>query len=245
VDRAVRRIEDRNLRRADAAVTLTRSAGAELFRRRPSLPAHRVIPTCADLAVYQPRANGEKPDFGLVYSGSLGTWYMAKEMVLFARSATSFMREPTLFLTPQTREAERAGIGPDWAAVRQVEPGEVAGWLRRARALFFFIRPIPSQRASCPTKLAEGLASGLPVVCNRGVGDLDEFLDKEGVGVLVDSFSTDAYTSAWKRLETLLQDPALASRCRRLAESRYSLELGVAMYQRLYLDLLMDKSLRP
>jgi len=245
MDRVVRQMEGTNLRRADGAVTLTRSAGMELLRRRPSLPSHRVIPTCADLAVYQPRANGQKPEFGLVYSGSLGTWYMAKEMVAFARSAANFMREPPLFLTPQTREAQSAGIGADWADVRAVEPWEVASWLRRARALFFFIRPIPSKRASCPTKLAEGLASGLPIVCNRGVGDLDEVLERENVGVLVDSFSADAYTEAWRRLELLLQDPGLAHRCQRLAESRYSLELAVETYQRLYLDLLSDKSLRP
>jgi glycosyltransferase involved in cell wall biosynthesis len=238
VDRAVRRMEVTNLRRADGAVTLTKWAAAELLRRRPSLPSCRVIPTCANLSRYRPRAGGEKPQFGLVYSGSLGTWYMAKEMAAFARSAANFMPEPTLFLTPQTREAQSVGIGADWADVRTVEPGEVASWLCRARALFFFIRPIASKRASCPTKLAEGLASGLPIVCNRGVGDLDDVVEKENVGILVDSFSDEAYTNAWRRLDDLLQDPGLAHRCRRLAESRYGLDLGIQTYEQLYVELL-------
>lgn len=240
VDRAVRRMEGANLRRADGAVTLTTWAAAELLRRRPSLSSYRVIPTCADLSRYRPRASGDKPEFGLVYSGSLGTWYMAREMAAFARSAANFISEPTLFLTPQTREAQSVGIGTDWADVRAVEPGEVASWLRRGRALFFFIRPIASKRASCPTKLAEGLASGLPIVCNRGVGDLDEVVEKENVGVLVDSFSDDAYAKAWRRLESLLQDPGLAHRCRHLAESRYGLDLGIETYRQLYLELLAN-----
>lgn len=238
VDRVVRRMEANNLGRADGAVTLTRSAGVELRRRRPPLPSQRVIPTCADLTAYRPRPSGQKPEFGLVYSGSLGTWYMAKEMAAFGRSASNFLPEPTLFLTPQIQEALSAGIGPSWADVRAVEPGQVAHWLCRAQAMFFFIRPIPSKRASCPTKLAEGLASGLPIVCNRGVGDLDEVLEKENVGVLVDSFSEESYTKAWRRLKSLLDDSQLARRCRRLAESRYALERGVEAYQRLYLDLL-------
>lgn len=237
VDRAVRRMEIKNLRRADGAVTLTKWAAAELLRRRPSLPFQRVIPTCADLSRYRPRAGGDKPEFGLVYSGSLGTWYMAKEMAAFARSAANFMPEPTLFLTPQTREAQSVGIGTDWADVRAVEPGEVASWLGRARALFFFIRPIASKRASCPTKLAEGLASGLPIVCNRGVGDLDEVVEREHVGVLVDSFCDEAYTKAWRRLECLLRDPDLARRCRLLAETHYGLELGIEAYGQLYREL--------
>jgi hypothetical protein len=169
---------------------------------------------------------------------------MAKEMAAFGQSASNFMPEPTLFLTPQIQEALSAGIGPDWADVRAVEPGEVAGWLCRGRAMFFFIRPIPSKRASCPTKLAEGLASGLPIVCNRGVGDLDEILEKENVGVLVDSFSEESYAKAWRRLKSLLEDSELARRCRRLAESRYALERGVEAYQRLYLELLSGVEVR-
>lgn len=164
---------------------------------------------------------------------------MAKEMVAFARSPANFMAEPTLFLTPQLDEAKCAGIGMDWADVRSVESDDVGSWLRRARALFFFIRPIASKRASCPTKLAEGLASGLPVVCNRGVGDLDEFLEQERVGVLIDSFSEGSYAKAWRGLDSLLQEPGLTHRCRRMAESRYSLALGLKTYRELYLELLL------
>ncbi len=110
-------------------------------------------------------------------------------------------------------------------------------WLRRTSALFFFIRPIPSKRASCPTKLAEGLATGLPVVCNRGIGDLDDIVEREGVGVFVDDFSEAAYSVAVRRLARLLEDPGLSARCRHLAETRYSVELGVDAYRQLYEEL--------
>lgn len=61
---------------------------------------------------------------------------------------------------------------------------------------FILLRPIPSKRSSCPTKLAKGLATGLPVVCNRGIGDLDDIVEREGVGVFVDGFSEAAYSVA-------------------------------------------------
>ena len=237
VDRIVRRVESANLRRADGVVALT-AAGLEALReRRGELPPHRVIPTCADLSVFRPRAPGEEADYGLVYSGSLGTWYMAREMVTFARVAAAFVRGRTLFLTPDVEEARRAGATPDWAEVRSVNPAEVPAWLRRGRALFFFIRPTPSKRASCPTKLGEALASGLPVLCNRGIGDLDAVLADGAVGLLVDSFSEDGYSLAARRLGALLEDPALSGRCRRLAEAAYSLESGVKAYHHLYREL--------
>jgi len=237
LDRAVTRMEAANLQRAHGAVVLTRHAAEALRRRRPSLPSLRVIPTCADVSVFRPRTQGQKPEFGLVYNGSLGTWYMADEMVAFARSAAGIVPGRTLFLTPEPGEVRRLGATPDWAEACTVEPGAVAEWLRRASALFFFIRPIPSKRASCPTKFAEGLASGLPVVCNRGIGDLDEVVESEGVGVLLEDFSEAAYSAAARRLGRLLEDPGLSERCRRLAETRYSVDLGVNAYRELYLEL--------
>jgi glycosyltransferase involved in cell wall biosynthesis len=233
-------MEAKNLERADGAVVLTRHAADELRRRRPALLPLQVIPTCADVSVFRPRATSERPEFGLVYSGSLGTWYMANEMVAFARSASGAVQGRTLFLTPQPEVLGRLGATPDWAEIRAVEPGHVAGWLRRATALFFFIRPIPSKRASCPTKFAEALASGLPVICNRGIGDLDDIVEREGVGVLVDGFSEPDYSSAAGRLRRLLQDPDLSDRCGRLAKSRYSVDLGVNAYRKLYDEIVTD-----
>jgi glycosyltransferase involved in cell wall biosynthesis len=240
IDRLVRRAEAENLRRAHGVVVLTKPAASTVLRCRPSLASYRVIPTCVDVSVFRPRAPEEELKFGLVYSGSLGSWYMTKEMIAFARSAARFVPGTTLFLTPQLEDAWKFGATTDWAEVRTVEPDGVASWLRLGRALFFFIRPIPSKRASCPTKLAEGLASGLPIVCNRGIGDLDEVVEREDVGVLVDSFSDRAYADAGRRLQRLLQDPNLADRCRRLAETRYSLDLGTESYCQLYRELCAD-----
>lgn len=243
LDHVVRRLEAGNLQEADGAVVLTRHAAERLRQRRPSLGALRVIPTCADVSVFKPRTQGQKPAFGLVYSGSLGTWYMAREMMAFARSAAEFLRGSTLFLTPQPEEIRRLGPVPAWVEVRSVGPGSVAEWLRRASALFFFIRPIPSKRASCPTKFAEGLASGLPVVCNRGIGDLDDVVEPEGVGVLLEDFSEAAYSAAVRRLGRLLEDPGLSDRCRRLAEARYGVDLGVEAYRGLYTEIVTGGTL--
>lgn len=237
LDRVVRRTEAANLRRADGVVVLTRGAAEILSRRRPSLRLVRVIPTCADVSVFKPRPPGQEPEFGFVYSGSLGSWYLAEEMMAFARSAASAVPRPTLFLSPQPEEVRRLGPMPGWAELRTVEPAVVPGWLRRASVLLFFSRGTPSDRARCPTKFAEGLASGLPVVCNRGIGDLENIVEQEGVGVLVDGFSEADYAAAALRLKSLLEDPGLSERCRRLAETRYSVELGVGVYHGLYTEL--------
>jgi glycosyltransferase involved in cell wall biosynthesis len=242
LDRLVRGIEAGNLRSAHGIVVLTETAVSVLAQRRPSLPPLRVIPTCVDLSLFSPPEPGAPRDYALAYSGSLGTWYMASEMVAFARVASASLGGRTLFLTPQTEEARRAGATPDWAEVRTVAPAEVPRWLRRARAAFFFYSPTPARRATCPTKLAESLATGLPIVANRGVGDLDSILESEGVGVQVESFTEEAYRGAAVRLASLLRDVGTTARCRGLAEKRYSLASGVAAYHDLYRALVREAS---
>lgn len=236
IDRTVRRIEADNLTGCDGFVVLTRRALAELERRHNDLPPHRVIPTCADTKVFRP-SEGAPAEFGLAYCGSLGTWYMADEMASFARIASRRLEGRVLFLTPDTEAAHSAGITPDWAHIRFVPPAEVPSWLRKARALFFFIRPSRAKRASSPTKLAEALATGLPVVANRGIGDLDDLLEARRVGVLVERFEDSEYELATSRLADLLSDPTTPRRCQDVAEREFGLDIGVQTYADLYRDL--------
>jgi glycosyltransferase involved in cell wall biosynthesis len=238
LDRAVRHLERENLRRADGLLVVMSDSGREeLERRRFPLPLHRVLPNSVDTRIFTPRGEGKEPEFGLAYCGSLGGWYMTEEMVVFARVAAGVVRKKVLFLTPHADAAWRAGADPQWAEVRTASPADVPAWLRRARATFFLIRPSPGKRASSPTKVAESLAAGLPVVANRGVGDLESILEKEGVGVLLDDFTEAAYRAAAERLVDLLDDSETPSRCRRLAESRFSLDAAVGAYYGLYREL--------
>lgn len=237
VDRVVRSVERANLRRADGLVVLTRVALEVLRSSGLRLPPARVIPTCADETVFRPRGVGEEATFCAAYSGSLGTWYMLDEMIALAREITRTIPGKALFLTPDTDLALRAGVTSDWGEVRAAEPADVPGWLRRSRSSFFVIRPTPAKRASCPTKLAEALACGLPVVANRGIGDVDGILENEAVGVLIDELTSSGYRRAAVRLAALVADPKTPARCRKLAEERFSLTAGVADYRRLYAEL--------
>jgi glycosyltransferase involved in cell wall biosynthesis len=235
LDRAVRAAEAGNRRRADGIVVVSEAARQMLAELLPAAEI-RVIPGCADLSLFSPRGRDEAAEFGLVYSGSLGSWYMTEQMVAFARRASLTLGR-TLFLTPDAAAALGAGAAPEWSEVRSSAPDDVPGWLRRARASFFFIRPTLAKRSSFPVKLAESLACGLPVVANRGVGDLDGLIETERVGVFVKGFSEVHYSEAVESLARLLADPETPGRCRRLAESRYGLASGVEAYHRFYQQL--------
>ncbi len=112
----------------------------------------------------------------------------------------------------------------------------------KAHVGLIFLRQSPARRAMSPIKLAEYLASGLPVVMTPGVGDCEEDLLPERVGVMVREHSPEGYDLALQELlELLAEGAALRARCRRVAEKLFSLEAGASGYEALYRSLLPSR----
>ncbi|MDT7540299.1 MAG: hypothetical protein QOE33_203 [Acidobacteriota bacterium] len=217
-----KRMERRFLRAADGVVTLTEAIW-EIIKEweglRGRTVAHEVIPCCADLARFQfdesarERVRAElnvENSFVIVYSGSIGGWYLNDEMADFFAALTAERADAHfLWLTPRGHDTVRAlmtarGIGEERYTVRAAQSEEVASYLSAADAGLAFIKPCFSKLASSPTKTAEYLACGLPVVLNAGVGDSDVLVTREHVGALVENFSVEDYRRAARTIDAML-----------------------------------------
>ncbi|HEX8070876.1 MAG TPA: glycosyltransferase [Pyrinomonadaceae bacterium] len=250
--------ERRLLAAADGYVVLTEKARQILFpdaaqngRARPV----EVIPCCVDLAHFRGREAAARAEVRrelgvaarrvLVYVGSLGGWYLTDEMAdLLAAAHRADPATFALILTqsPPAMITERLaarGLGPEDYLVRRVSPAEMPRYLSAADAALSFIKPCYSKLSSSPTKMAEYLAAGLPVICNAGVGDVDELIETDRVGVLLREFDEASYRAALAELAELERDPDLRARCRRSADARLDLtRIGGPRYRRLYERLL-------
>jgi glycosyltransferase involved in cell wall biosynthesis len=131
------------------------------------------------------------------------------------------------------------GIDPKDFLVAKVSPEDVPRYLRAADIAISFIKPCYSKQSSSPTKIAEYLASGLPVVCNVGVGDLDKFIQENRVGVLLREFEPAAYLEALGEVDDLRRDGRFSDHVRRVARREFDLAgVGRTKYLRLYQRLL-------
>ena len=242
VYRIVKRLERWFLRDADEIVTLGERARG-IVEGWPGIAVRRVtmIPTCVDLERFTvsraPRAQRTRRSF--VYAGSVGTWYLLPEMLAFVAEAGR--RSPGVrfeLLTRQLDEAARCIAAGDTAAVemvtRSIPPGEVPARLAAADAGLAFYKPGFSRQGTCPTKVGEYLAAGLPVVVNDAVGDMERIVGGARVGAVLSDFSLEAYHSALSELEKLWDDPELSLRCRRVAETHFSLSMGIERYAAIY-----------
>jgi glycosyltransferase involved in cell wall biosynthesis len=245
--RATKFIESRLLVEADQIVSLSETGRLVLKdwaqKGGFELPPVHVIPTCVDCGHFEPFQGFEKGSAGptLLFFGSL-TWYMVAEMLAFFRAFRRLRSEARFsFLTPSppgTIYGVASALGIDGSALQfeQEVPYEaVPEHVQRAHASIFFRGAVSSMRATCPTKMGESLACGLPVVINPGVGDTEALVRRERVGVIVPAWTEEAYAHAAQELLALLEEgPTLRQRCREVALRYFSLEIGLERYEALY-----------
>jgi glycosyltransferase involved in cell wall biosynthesis len=232
------------LRRADGFVVLTEKAREMLFGAGTGGRPIEVIPTCVDVERFAFVASEPHDRTVYVYIGSLGGYYLVRETVELLEAARG--RDPrayALILTHTSpaeisEELERRGFSRDDYQVIDARPDEVPRYLAGADIGLSLIRSSFARQASSPTKFAEYLAAGLPVIASAKVGDLDAHIGKQRVGALVHRYDRDAYTEAIREVEELRRDPRLRDRCRDAAREGYDLhEVGGARYHRLYQSL--------
>ncbi len=83
------------------------------------------------------------------------------------------------------------------------------------------------------------MASGLPIISNRGVGNLDELIKTDGVGFLVEDFTQESYVKSLNEITVLKKQKGLTDSCKISARKRFDLVLvGGAKYRSLYNKLL-------
>lgn len=212
------------------------------------IPADKitVIPCCVDLEHFDP----EKIDKSLaeqarqtlaiksdskvvVYSGSLGTWYMVKEMLDFVKNWV--LEEEAIVFVIYTKDdptfiyeyCDSIGLDRSHIRTKSLQREEMPVFLSLADYALFFINPFFSKNASSPTKQGEFMAMNIPLLCNKGVGDTDEIVEKYNSGWVIDLDSNHHFDFTQPKGPTI----------RKGAEEYFSLDHGIEKYFYIYRNL--------
>lgn len=242
------------LAHADNVISLTENAKNEILSwdNIPNQPINiEVIPCCVDLNLFSKRnidpdklselkeklkiTNG---DFILSYLGSIGTWYMLDEMLMFfKRLLTKKITAKFLFITTEPEEliiksAEKNEVPLDRIIIQKATREKVPTLLALSKLSIFFIKPVFSKKASSPTKLGEVLSMGIPVICNSNIGDINSIIQQPTSGILINHFNNDEYDRAIKDIDLLLAIDK--GKIIETAKNCFSLQKGVNLYDRVY-----------
>lgn len=216
-----------------------------------------VIPCCADTELFDyRRINSDqiinqkselniKPDeFVLSYLGSVGTWYMPDEMIKFFKVLSKYKPNSRFLIITRDEPqilyniANKHDVDISKVIVMPANRENLPLLLSISNASIFFIKPVFSKKASSPTKLAELLGMGIPVICNSDVGDLDKFIPENNLGILIKDFENENLDKICKNLDNEIN--ISKEHLRSIALELFSLDKGVETYYQVY-QKLMDK----
>jgi len=236
---------------ADHTISLTYNGKSEIEsweQFQKTKPPIEVIPCCVDLDLFNPeKINSEdqtlkrrkiginSKDYVLGYVGSIGTWYMLPEMLdYFKVLKQNRSNAKFLFVTGEnpiliTEMADQKGIDLNDIFITSCLHNEVPLLISLFNSSIFFIRPSYSKKASSPTKQAEIMAMGIPLICNSGVGDTELVVKKYHSGIVIDQFVSKKYQESINEFDNF--DPTTTKEG---AVEFYGLAEGVDRYARVY-----------
>jgi len=243
------------LQNADCIISLTEAGKREMMQwlcYNKHIPL-QVIPCCADMDLFslvnarEKKISREKlklggNEFVLSYLGSVGTWYMLDEMLKFFKQLKKHYSDAKfLFVTPTPRSIIDKKISElnleqkDFIIV-SVSRQQVPFMIRASDINISFIKPVYSKISSSPTKLGEVLSMGIPVICNSGVGDVEDIVKKADAGFVVQNFAEGDFEKAIDHIPYLLKKNA--EDIRNAVKETYSLSRGIGLYADCYRKIL-------
>jgi len=217
--RALLKIESTAYRRCSAMLTLTEAVVPILENRygtrdRPSA----VIPTCVDLERFQPAPLPNRDILHVLLSGTYNDYY---DLELTGDLVQALRAQQRVVVTWARRaEAGRRRLSFVDHVVSPT-PGELVHLIQESHVGLSICRADagPSLAAAVPTKIAEFLSCGRPVIVNIGLGDCDT-LAAAGVAIWAES---NQIQTAVDRINTVLENPNIEAQCRGIALRDYSL----------------------
>jgi len=248
-----KRREKQFLEQADHTICLTQAAEQEIhsWDHIVNNPVEiTVIPCCADMDHFDPkkitartktawRKNlGIRPGDRIIsYVGSIGTWYMPDEMLDFFNVLLG--TDPKmrfLFITRDEPDiilemAKKKNIDPDKIIIHSGARNDMPALISLSDYAIFFIKPAYSKKASSPTKQAEIMRLGIPIICNDLIGDTSHVIHKYKAGVVLKNFNTQSYRDA---IRNLTENSFDVLTIQQGAVDFFNLETGVSRYDKVY-----------
>lgn len=135
------------------------------------------------------------------------------------------------------KEAMQQGIPENKLIITTAPREKMPLYISLSDCSIFFIRPTYSKKATSPTKHAELMGMGIPVICND-IGDTGQIIEQTKTGIMIPEFDEAEYEKQIQKMKELLVIPK--EYIRQTAFQYFDLESGAANYLQVYKRILKD-----
>lgn len=206
-----------------------------------------IIPCAADYDLFKILNDEEKKNlkkvlgfeekFIITYSGSIGSWYNFDQIInFFSNFLYQKANSHLIILTQSNIEKEYLNLPLNLnnkITFMSAKRRHIPDIIGLSDLTLSFIKNTSSKIFSSPTKIAESLGCGVPVVYNNGIGDLDQDMQDMKLGFRLDEkgfINSDD-------LEKIIFLKTKKSEIRENSFKKYSLENAVKKYIEIYKNI--------
>ena len=242
------------LKYCDKLIILTRKVLPEV-KRLGATPEKKItiIPCCADFKHFKIYSESSrriiKSDLGipiesvvLGYLGSVGSMYRPDAYLDFFK--ISRIKEPLTYCLVVTPDKEVfMKIMKEKCTIEQIKSikiitanrNSIPKYIACMDILVAFTNPSYAKISMSPTKLGEAFASGVPALCNSGVGDVENLINELRAGLVIPNLNLDSLKNASSKIKFLLE--LNKKDIRTSSERKLSLKIGCTLYNKVYKNL--------
>jgi len=198
-----------------------------------------VIPTCADENLFKPLKLNQNSDIVLGYIGSIDTAYdIEKVIVLFSKI---ILEIPNIKLKIYTEGSHnyvenlmiKYKIEKKQYVIGYSERKNINSIINSFDFGIFYLKKNFSIIASFPTKIAEFLLCGKPIICNNFNDDITKIIQNNQLGI-INEFNKYDHKILINNLNKYINDSNISMNCRRFALNKLSLTNGASKYANIY-----------
>ncbi len=177
-----------------------------------------------------------------VYAGSAAKWQSLNELANIFKTMISVFKDiKILILTYHLVDFQKILSHKelkDKVTLRKVPPKFVFAELSNCNFGILIRDNNLINNVASPLKFAEYLSAGLPVLISEGIGDTENIVKKNRIGVVIKNKN---YVDAISEMKNLLKDPEVYKRCRYIAETEFNIQTSFEQYLDIYQKLLNDE----
>lgn len=129
--------------------------------------------------------------FVLIYPGGIGNWHSSDRV--FSIAASVMRRHPEVYFIVLTQQKEKAAelareLLPEGRYyIDSASRDEMPAYLMAADMGMLLREDHPLNHVAAPTKFAEYVISGLPVMISENIGDYSRFVEENRIGIVIRS----------------------------------------------------------
>jgi glycosyltransferase involved in cell wall biosynthesis len=210
-----------------------------LFKGSHKLKNVHFIPTCTNLERFSPKYNKLNIPIKIGYIGTAIGWYNFEKTAELLKLIKKEVDYELVIYNGGQHEfiiatLSKYGINKKDYILKKINFNEIPEKIRELDLSVFFIHPFFSKNASAATKFGELMASGVPILTNKDVGDHEYFIKHYRTGKILEKNKLNSYN--YSAIIDSLTTKEIPVNCRKLAEEVFSLENGLNNYRKIYLE---------